>query len=113
VTDEQLLTVIGANLIDNALKYAAPYTSVDITAELATQSGKEGLRIAVDNPAGSAGMPDPQQVFSRYYLAPGADGKSGSGLGLHIAEGFARMLGGELSDQPEGSTVKFALWIPY
>jgi PAS domain S-box-containing protein len=119
-TDVQLLTVILANLIDNALKYSPHESPVEITAELtaeltalpATQGGKAGLTFIITNPPGTAGMPDPQQVFHRYYRAPGAHGKTGSGLGLHIAEGFARMLGGELSCQPEDNTVKFVLWIP-
>ncbi len=76
-------------------------------------AGQDGLSIVVANCPGRAGMPDPQRVFQRYYRAPGAHSKTGSGLGLHIAEGFARMLGGKLSYQPKASTVKFALWIPH
>ena len=112
VTDAQLLAVILTNLIDNALKYRAAETSIDITAAPAVRDGQDGLSIVVANRSGTAGMPDPQQVFRRYYRAPGAHGKSGSGLGLHIAEGFTRMLGGELSYRPEANTVKFELWIP-
>lgn len=112
VTDGQLLTVILANLVDNALKYSAPDTVVDITAEPAPQGHTPGLSIVVTNEPGAAGMPDPQQVFRRYYRAPAAHGKTGSGLGLHIAEGFAGMLGGTLVYRPLGSAVQFALWIP-
>ena len=112
VTDAQLLTVILANLIDNALKYSPGDTLVNISAEPTAQAGKDGLSIIVTNRPGPAGMPDPQQVFQRYYRAPGAHGKTGSGLGLHIAEGFARMLDGKLSYQPEADTVKFTLWMP-
>ncbi len=112
VTDAQLLTVILANLIDNALKYSAAGVPINIAAAPAVHAGQDGLSILITNLSGSAGMPDPQQVFQRYYRAPGAHGKTGSGLGLHLAEGFARMLGGELSYQPDGNTVKFALWIP-
>ncbi len=112
VTDAQLLSVILANLIDNALKYSPTDTPVNIGAEPAAQAGQDGLSIVVANRSGAAGMPDPQQVFNRYYRSPGAHGRTGSGLGLHIAEGFARMLGGKLSYLPEADAVKFALWIP-
>ncbi len=115
VTDPQLLMVILANLIDNGLKYGAPYALLDISADAATQNGRDGLRILVANPVGPSGIPDPQKVFTRYYRAPGAHGKTGSGLGLHIAEGLARMLGGELSylaPVDHSNTVRFALWIP-
>ena len=112
VSDAQLLTVILTNLIDNALKYSPTDAPVNITAEPALHEAQSGLSIVVTNRPGMAGMPDPQQVFHRYYRAPGAHGKTGSGLGLHIAEGFARMLGGKLSYHPEANTVSFTLWIP-
>lgn len=112
VTDGQLFSVILSNLIDNALKYSAPDTSIAITGSITKRDEKDGIAIGVTNSPGAAGMPDPEQVFQRYYRAPGAHGKTGSGLGLHIAEGFARMLGGKLSYQPEAGTVKFVLWIP-
>lgn len=108
VTDGQLLEVILGNLLDNALKYAAPETTVQVEAHA---DGK-GVRIAVANRPGAAGMPDPQRVFHKYYRSPGAHGKTGSGLGLHIADGFARMLGGNLRYRPGADTVKFELWIP-
>lgn len=112
LTDAQLLGIILSNLIDNALKYSPPEATIDVCAAPAAHGEADGITMVVSNPAGAAGMPDPQQVFHRYYRAPGAHGKTGSGLGLHIAEGFARMLGGQLSFQPEANTVKFALWIP-
>jgi PAS domain S-box-containing protein len=113
ITDAQLLTVILANLVDNALKYSPTDTLVNISAEPAVLAGQDGLSIVVANCSGRAGMPDPQLVFQRYYRAPGAHSKTGSGLGLHIAEGFARMLGGKLSYQLKANTIKFALWIPH
>ena len=51
-------------------------------------------------------------VFKKYYRAPGAHGKVGSGLGLHIAEGFARKLGGRLRYIARDDKVNFELWIP-
>ena len=112
VTDKQLLSVILTNLIDNAIKYGVTDTAIDITAEPVARVEQAGLTIVIANLPGTAGMPDPQQVFHRYYRAPGAHSKTGSGLGLHVAEGLARMLGGKLSYRPEAGTVKFALWIP-
>ncbi|MEI7430602.1 MAG: ATP-binding protein [Betaproteobacteria bacterium] len=113
VTDPQLLGTIVVNLIDNAIKYGAPDTPISVSAGLQSRAGQEGLLISFSNLAGVAGMPDSQQVFRRYYRAPGAHAKTGSGLGLHIAEGFARVLGGELSYRPLANTVNFELWIPH
>lgn len=111
-SDAQLLTVVLHNLIDNALKYGKPNMPVQIVAASAAHRGKAGIRIDVLNPPGAAGIPDAKLVFRKYYRAPGAHGKTGSGLGLYIAAGLAGKLGGELRYQASADTVKFELWIP-
>jgi signal transduction histidine kinase len=111
-TDAQLLRIILGNLIENGLKYGPPDCQVLVRAEQQTYRGQPGARITVTNPPGAAGMPDPRQVFRKYYRAPAAHGKTGSGLGLHIASGFAAKIGGRLSYVPGTDAVKFELWIP-
>jgi signal transduction histidine kinase len=111
-TDWQLLGIVIANLVDNALKYSPAGSPVTLEAQPAMRADQPGIRIEVSNTAGIAGLPDPEQVFRKYYRAPAAHAKTGSGLGLHLAEGFARKLGGELHYQPQDDTVKFDLWIP-
>jgi PAS domain S-box-containing protein len=111
-TDPQLLNVILTNLVENALKYSAKETPIDIRAISAVDTGHSGLQIAVANTPGSAGAPDPELVFSKYYRARGAHGESGSGLGLYIAFGLARKLGGALRYQLNDNQVVFTLWIP-
>ena len=111
-TDVQLLNVILSNLMDNALKYSPVESTVSISATAEVQKGNAGLSISVCNQPGAAGLPDPGQVFNKYYRAPGAHGRTGSGLGLHISEGFARKLGGALRYEPGLDAVKFVLWIP-
>lgn len=111
-TDTQLLGVIVTNLIDNALKYGASDQEIRIVTSESALKGKNGLLIEVRNPVGSAGMPDPRLVFRKYYRAPGAHSKTGSGLGLHIAYSLAAKLGGQLSYIAADKEVKFALWMP-
>ncbi len=111
-TDQQLFSVIVSNLIDNALKYGAADALVQVRIDSALQRGVPGILVEVSNFPGAAGMPDPRKVFRKYYRAPGAHGKIGSGLGLHIAAGFAKKLGGRLRYLPTNEKVKFMLWIP-
>ena len=111
-TDVQLLEVALDNLIGNALKHSAPDSPVSVHAMEAKRRLRKGICIAVANTPGASGFPDPLQVFHKYYRAAGAHGKSGSGLGLHIAHGCARNLGGALRYRPTPESVRFELWIP-
>ena len=111
-TDVQLLEVALDNLIGNALKHSAPDSLVTVSARQARRALRKGICIEIVNAPGASGFPDPLQVFHKYYRAAGAQGKSGSGLGLHIAHGCARNLGGALRYRPSTESVMFELWIP-
>lgn len=86
--DRKGLHEVVANLVDNARRHAT-----------------SGVRIVVDSPPGSVrvrvcddgpGVPEDQRdrIFQRFVSL---DGRGGSGLGLPIARGYARAMGGELS----------------
>lgn len=113
-TDPVLLRTAVANLLDNALKYAAPAAQVHVALTTRTRADQPGVCIRVENPVGPAGAPDPAQVFVKYYRAPTARQQSGSGLGLYIVQELVRRLGGEINYLPSASanTVCFALWLP-
>lgn len=107
-TDAGLLTIIIANLIDNALKYAP----ADQPVELSLEHTPTGLLLRIRNPLGAAGMPDAEQLFSKFYRGTTAHSQSGSGLGLYLAHHLAQLLGARLDYQPHTDTVEFSLWIP-
>jgi len=107
VTDAKLLRVILGNLVDNAAKYAAPGTPIDIAV---SQAGD--FRVRVTNAVGAAGLPDPDRIFEKYYRAPQAHQFTGSGLGLYIARGMAERLGATLACLPGPEQVSFELRFP-
>lgn len=111
-TDPQLLRIAVGNLIDNALKYAEPQSAVRIDVSLFEHQGRSGILKRIANASGTAGMPDPQRVFDKYYRAPGAQGKTGSGLGLYLVRSVIEQLGGWIRYCPFENEVRFELWIP-
>lgn len=111
-TDPQLLQVVVDNLLDNALKYSPSDAMVHVQVCQQLYKLQRGVAITVSNPPGLAGKPDKRQLFRKFYRAPGAHGKSGSGLGLHISEGLSRLLGGHLKYAESDGKVQFILWIP-
>ncbi|MGZ5556978.1 MAG: 7TM-DISM domain-containing protein [Methylobacter sp.] len=111
-TDPQLLRIAVGNLIDNALKYAEPQSPVYINVSLFEHQGRSGILKRIANAAGSAAMPDPQRVFDKYYRGPGAQSKTGSGLGLYLVRSVTEQLGGWIRYCPFENEVRFELWIP-
>lgn len=116
-TDRQLLHIILLNLLDNAQKYSPPYSDIFITTQIKPRSDRQGIECRVANAVGSAGPPDFNHVFDKYYRSPTAQRISGSGLGLTIARGLAELLGGSLHYEPPTDTkaseaVQFVLWLP-
>lgn len=111
-TDPQLLAVVLANLFDNALKYSVPGAPVEVEAELAKADDRPGIRLTVSNPIGAAGPLDASVVFKKYYRAPGAQGKSGSGLGLYLVQGIVKDLKGHINYTGTDEKASFQLWLP-
>jgi signal transduction histidine kinase len=111
-TDRQLLAVILGNLFDNALKYRADASIVEVTAGPQSRDGLTGLQVSISNKPGDAGRPDPEHLFKKYWRGPFATHSAGSGLGLYLSSLIAHRLGGELRYQPETSDVRFVLWLP-
>ena len=95
-SDYQYVRIILLNLLSNALKYSAPGSMVAFNIEHETLNGCAHLYFRVSNNIGAAGMPDPAQVFMRYYRSSGARSSVGAGLGLWLAQTLTRQLGSQL-----------------
>ena len=112
--DPTLLSRALSNLVDNALRYAAP-GEVEVGAH--EEGGAVRLHVRDHGPGLPAG--EAERLFERFYRGDtartrgvgGAEG--GSGLGLSIAKALAEALGGRLeaADHPEGGAV-FTLVLP-
>lgn len=103
-TDPVLLERVIANLVDNALSHGRSPTPVRVEAGLA--AGRMLVRV-VDRGCGIAESSRGQAFhpFQRFDdIAPRSG--AGVGLGLAVADGFTRAIGGELTieDTPGGGT---------
>jgi signal transduction histidine kinase len=113
--DEGLLRQLLTNLLDNAVRYTSYGGSIMVrcTAESETYS------IQVSDSGTGIPKADQPFVFNRFYRANKARSRTetvfggGSGLGLSIAQGIARLHGGDirLSESSERGTV-FTVILP-
>ncbi len=107
--DPERLAQIAANLVENALKYAA--TRVEVYA--APQSDGQVAIVVVDD---GPGIPADQtaHVFERLYTVRQTPGRAvGTGLGLAIVRELAAAMGGSarVEDAPGGGT-RFVVSLP-
>jgi hypothetical protein len=109
--NRELVSQALANLIDNAIKYAAPNGNAGkvadggannvvngAPAEIVVAAGKEGERIALSVSDHGPGIPeaDRGRVVERFVRLEQSRSAPGSGLGLSLASAVARLHGGEL-----------------
>ncbi len=92
VADAAQLERVFANLIENALRYAAGQP-VRVTVR------QLGSRVVVRVSDRGPGIPDGEQerVFEPFYRGSDAGRRPGSGLGLAIAKGFVEANGGTIA----------------
>lgn len=107
--DPERLAQIVANLVENALKYAASAITVSACAP---DAGHTSIVVTDDGP----GIPadDRGHVFDRLYTARATPGRSvGTGLGLAIVRELVTAMGGEATVEapPEGGT-RFVVRLP-
>ncbi|MDQ3782951.1 MAG: HAMP domain-containing histidine kinase [Actinomycetota bacterium] len=93
-----------SNLVDNALKWSPPQSTVRVSVH--------GKSVSVSDAGRGIGDADKPRVFDRFYRSTEARTTPGSGLGLAIVANVAEGHGGSVfvEDSPEGgATVGFRL----
>jgi len=116
-SDEELFSNIFSNLFSNAIKYSKPNTAISLTVDKKFRNNIEGLSVIVSNTIGESGAPDDTMVFDKYYRAPAARHKIGSGLGLFLVKQWLSALNADISYQTlsgsgDEKIACFTVWIP-
>jgi two-component system, OmpR family, sensor histidine kinase KdpD len=97
-----------ANLIENALRYTTDGEPVRVRI---TATRNEAIARVIDHGPGLAEQ-ELEQVFEPFFRRPG-DRRSGAGLGLAIARGFAEANGGRIwAESRPGQGATFAVALP-
>lgn len=104
--DPDLLKVIVVNLIDNAIKYAAPDSPIDIQV---VSDAQQGVSILITNQVGYSGFPDESKLFDKYYRSEKAQKDRGTGLGLWLSRSIARLMNAELTYRANGDELIFSI----
>jgi two-component system sensor histidine kinase KdpD len=90
--DRELLKLALRQLLDNALKYSPPTSTIEIRAR-----SNGAVEVVVRNSGSTIPEPEQARVVERFYRGPQARHIPGTGMGLAIVQQIARAHGGMLS----------------
>jgi signal transduction histidine kinase len=112
--NRELVSQALANLLDNAIKYAAPGKFNGSPAEILVKAGNDGERIALSVEDHGPGIPeaDRGRVVERFVRLEQSRSEPGSGLGLSLASAVARLHGGELRLEDNHPGLKTTITLP-
>ena len=111
-SDQQILSVILSNLIDNGCKYSPPESQVSVKVYTQEEERGETIVVEIENKPAYDDWPDADKLFSKYYRSQIAHRVTGSGLGLYLVDQFTRMLGGTITYSPLNDRIRFILNLP-
>jgi signal transduction histidine kinase len=104
----RMLGMIIENLIVNASKYAEPLK--DIFIEVFEQNHATVFRIR--NSVTPSQLPDPTQLFKRYYRHDSVQALPGLGIGLSLVKTASEKIGADVGFVIEQNTITFTLKVP-
>ena len=114
--NRELVSQALANLLDNAIKYAAPSTRAvnGAVPEIAIASGEtdSAIRLSVSDHGPGIPETDRERVIGRFVRLEQSRTKPGSGLGLSLASAVARLHGGKLTLEENAPGLRAVLDLP-
>ena len=105
--DPEKLRQVLDHLVSNAVKYSPDGGTVTVGA----RRRGEAVEISVSDEGAGIPAAERERIFSKFYKAGDAQAR-GTGLGLFIAQGLVREMGGDMwvdSEEGRGSTFSFEL----
>ena len=105
--DEEMISVVLQNLIENAIKYSDEGNEINISIK--KDMADNGIQISVKSLGLEIEKEDQAKIFSKFFRAPNAikKEKTGSGLGLYTAKNIMEKHNGKIwfeSSKEEGTT---------
>lgn len=108
-TDGRKLKYIVSLLLDNAVKFT-PHGRIEVSAS------KQGRMLVIEVRDTGVGIPEADRSHIFELFRQGSEGLTrqhgGTGTGLFLAQGLARLLGGDLEAAPSQQGARFVLRVP-
>lgn len=107
--DEELLSQVWLNLIDNAVKFTPEGGCVDIRL----RKGENSVVFVIRDDGYGISQEAQRHIFDKFYQGDASHAVSGNGLGLSIARRVVALHGGEIRcSSEEGAGTEFSVTLP-
>jgi two-component system, OmpR family, sensor histidine kinase KdpD len=107
--DGQLIRQLLSNLLENAVKYTPPGTTVFIRARAAADL----MMLIIEDDGPGFGAATPERLFEKFERGRKESSVSGAGLGLAICRAIARLHGGSIhATNRIGGGARFEIILP-
>ena len=112
LVDPVFFRSILENLITNALKYSETNSKVFLFVVNNISAADDKIEFQIKNKIGKVGPPHIDKIFTRYYRAEEAQGYSGTGLGLWLANQQATEMGSSIHCSFDEFWTTFSFQVP-
>ena len=106
--DFVLIEQVLVNLLDNAQKFSAPASPIQINVHMQN----ELLFVSVINQGNKVPDVEMERIFDKFYRASDAQRTIGLGLELSIAKGIVEAHGGTVFAKPYGDGMEIGFGLP-
>ncbi len=107
--DPNYLTTIVLNLVNNAIKYSDPASTIQVTSKLETAF----LYVEVIDQGLGIPLKDQAHLFERFFRGDNVHNIPGTGLGLNMVKKYLEVMNGSITFQSkEGKGSHFSISIP-
>ena len=108
--DAKLIIQVIVNLLDNAMKYTQPGSSIEVT----TCQREDMAEVAVADNGPGISQEDKNKIFDKFYCGAAkiADSRRSLGLGLFLCKSIVEAHGGTIcveDNQPHGCVFRFTI----
>ena len=111
ITDEPATEQVVWILLDNAARYA-PEGSITVEILPAGTASEPEIVLAVQDEGPGIAVSDERRIFRRFARGSSSEGTEGSGVGLSVARGLARALGGDVAFIRPPRGARFEVTLP-
>ena len=105
---EELLKQVWINLLDNAIKFAAEGSTVELNIQ---QAGEE-ISVSVLNTGPEIPPPLRERIFNKFYQADESRSTDGNGIGLAIVKRITELHHGTIRVDSENGVTTFTVTLP-